>query len=301
MSTEIVIRSTAVGVHAALANTVAQLFLLEHRGQTRQAYGTDIRQWFEFCHGYSVDPLKAERAHVAGWIRSMGEARPATLQRKLSAIRNFYMYAVDQNYCDVSPVPFKDKTLHLPKVSKKSVTLGPDASEARRLVEAASARSLRDEVVLKILLHQGLRVSELCALDVQDISRQRGHVAWRLTRKGGAEETQVLAPEVVEVLQRYLRRRKSGPLVLNNAGGRLIRKQINRIVELAVMGAGTRPFSPHGMRHACATLLLDEGVPLRDVQVFLGHADSSTTERYDLGRKIISDKSPAYALTGVFD
>lgn len=301
MGKELAVRKTLVEVRQeTLAEKVAKLFLLSYKGHTRKSYGIDLRQWFQFCGQYQVDPLQARRAHVDGWVSSMETLKPATLARKVTVIRNFYLYAVEEDFMVKSPVPAKDRSLHLPRVSKKSTTWAPDKDEARLLVAAASKRRLRDEVVVKILLHQGLRASELRKLDVKDMWEERGHHVWKLTRKGGKEETQAISPTVVEVIKRYVGSRTTGPLVVNDTGGRMTHRQVMWVVDCAVRAAGTRRFTPHSMRHACATMLLDEGVSLRDVQVYLGHSDPKTTERYDVGRKIL-DQSPAYALSGIFD
>jgi site-specific recombinase XerD len=304
---EIARREISVEVREeTVAEKVAKLFLLSYKDSTARAYRQGLRSWFAFCRSCGVDPFKARRAHVDAWIKTLGHLRPATLAKHTSAVRNFYTYAIDNNvdedwdFTVKSPVPTSNRRMHLPPVSKRSSTLGPDKDEARLLVKVAARRSLRDELIMKILLHQGLRVSELCALDVRDVWQERGHHVWRLQRKGGKEETQAISPAVVKVLQAYVGTRESGPLVLNNHGDRLKPGRLWQIVKAIVKEARTRRFHPHSMRHACTTMLLDQGVPLRDVQVFMGHSNPDTTQRYDLGRKIL-DQSPAYALSGVFD
>lgn len=296
------------------AEQVAALFLMSYKETTRRAYAVDLRQWFTWCELFDVEPLaEARRPHVDSWaihLAADGGARPATLARKISAIRNFYAYAVDEGHAAASPVPAKDKALHLPKVSRKSQTLGPDREESSALLAAAEARGSRDAAVIAVLLYQGLRVSELCGVNLEDLSTQRGHRVVRLRRKGGEEQDQAVAPPAAGALDAYLAARAacsadgapatSGPLLVDADGTRLTRYQIEWIVESCARAAGIgKRISPHSLRHACTTILLDQGVPLRDIQVYLGHANSVTTERYDLGRQHL-DKSPAYALTGVF-
>lgn len=313
------------------AEQVAALFLLSYKQTTRQAYAVDLRQWFAWCELFDVDPLAARRPHVESWAIRLAAgdgtgtgagagagtgagagrpARPATLARKISSVRNFYVYAVDEGYVQKSPVPAKDKVLHLPKVSRKSQTLGPDREEAAALLAAAAERGARDAAVVTVLLYQGLRVSELCGVDLADLSIQRGHRVVHLRRKGGEEQDQALAPPAAGALDAYLEARAraagvavgdlSGPVLLAGDGERMTRYHVEWIVECCAKAAGIgKRISPHSLRHACTTILLDQGVPLRDIQVYLGHANSSTTERYDLGRQHL-DKSPAYALAGVF-
>ncbi|NUR57416.1 MAG: tyrosine-type recombinase/integrase [Catenulispora sp.] len=303
--------ASAPGGSGPNAEQVASLFLLTYKPTTASAYAVDIKQWFAWCALFDVDPFDAVRAHVDAWsvhLADDGKARPATLARKISAIRNFYAYAVDSGYTATSPVPAKDKALHLPRVSRKSQTLGPDREESAALLHAAAARGTRDEAVIAVLLYQGLRVSELCGIDLEDLSTQRGHRVVRLRRKGGEEQDQAMAPPAAGCLDAWLAERAqatgaaptAGPVFTGPDGERLTRYQVEWIVECCAEAAGIdKRISPHSLRHACTTMLLDAGVPLRDIQVYMGHANSATTERYDLGRQHL-DKSPAYALAGVF-
>lgn len=297
------------------AEQVAALFLLTYKPTTASAYAVDLKQWFAWCALFDVEPFDAVRAHVDAWsvhLADDGKARPATLARKISAVRNFYAYAVDSGYASTSPVPAKDKALHLPRVSRKSQTLGPDREESAAMLAEAAKRGVRDEAVVAMLLYQGLRVSELCGIDVEDLSSQRGHRVVRLRRKGGEEQDQAIAPPAAGCLDAWLAERggasasdgapapASGPVFVGPEGARLTRYQVEWIVESCARAAGIeKKISPHSLRHACTTMLLDAGVPLRDIQVYMGHANSATTERYDLGRQHL-DKSPAYALSGVF-
>ena len=163
-----------------------------------------------------------------------------------------------------------------------------------------------------MLLYQGLRVSELCGINLEDLSTQRGHRVVRLRRKGGEEQDQAIAPPAAGSLDAWLAERAgaieaaggaapaTGPVFTGPDGARLTRYQVEWIIECCAKAAGIdKRISPHSLRHACTTMLLDAGVPLRDIQVYMGHANSATTERYDLGRQHL-DKSPAYALAGVF-
>ncbi|MBW8807045.1 MAG: tyrosine-type recombinase/integrase [Catenulisporales bacterium] len=300
------------GGGGASAEQVAALFLLTYKPTTASAYAVDLRQWFAWCALFDVDPFDAVRAHVDAWavhLADDGRARPATLARKISAVRNFYAYAVDAGHAATSPVPARDKALHLPKVSRKSQTLGPDREESAALLRVAAERGARDEAVIAVLLYQGLRVSELCGIDLEDLSTQRGHRVVRLRRKGGEEQDQAMAPPAAGCLDAWLAERAAqaggvapvaGPVFTGPDGARLTRYQVEWIVESCARAAGlAKRISPHSLRHACTTMLLDAGVPLRDIQVYMGHANSATTERYDLGRQHL-DKSPAYALAGVF-
>lgn len=291
----------AVAAEAPESVRIAMEFLATYRGRTREAYERDLAQWFQWCVGLGVDPLRVRRAHVTAWISSMDHQAPSTVARKVSVIRNYFEYAVDEEVIERNPMPKDGKKLHLRRVSSKSQTLGPDRMQARRLLEAARQHSSRDGAIVSVLLHQGLRVSELCGLDVSDIGNERGHQTIQITRKGGERQVMALAPNAAAAVSRYREEfAPEGPLFSDGGGERMTRHQVAYLIAAAAKDAEIdKRLSPHSLRHTCATQLLDEGVPIRDVQVFLGHASPTTTQRYDLGRDQL-DRSPAYALSGVF-
>jgi len=279
-----------------------------HCPKTAEAYGRDLTSWSEWLSHHGVEPLAAHRFHVDRWVQDLIDAklRPATIQRMVSTVRNFYAWAVEQDVMARSPMPASGRSLHLPKVSAKSQTLGPDRDEARELYAAARSRSARDYALVSLLLHQGLRASEACALDRSHVGRERGHRTLLVHRKGGEDQRMAIAPVAGDALDGYLGARTDGlePLFLAGAKAtsypRMTRQQVADVVTGCVNLAGiAKKLSPHSLRHTCATQLLDQGIALRDVQVFLGHASPTTTQRYDLGRDQL-DRSPAYALSGIF-
>jgi site-specific recombinase XerD len=284
-------------------------FLAGHRSpRTAEAYGGDLTKWFEWCAHFGVEPLQAHRFHVDRWVGDLihAELRPATIQRMVSTVRNFYAWALEQDVIAKSPVPAKGRSLHLPKVSSTSQTLGPDRGEARELYAAAQSRGARDCALVSLLLHQGLRASEICVLDRAHVGTERGHRTLLVHRKGGEDQRMAIAPIAVAALDAYIATRTDSHAPLLLAGDkaasypRMTRQQVADVITGCVKLAGiAKDLSPHSLRHTCATQLLDQGVPLRDVQVFLGHASPTTTQRYDLGRDQL-DRSPAYALSGVF-
>lgn len=254
------------------------------------------------------------RLHIDTWIRELrAELKPASVHRKVSTVRGYYDYAVDEALAlERNPIPPTGKRLHLPTVSSKSQTLGPDRTESQALMAAARMRGPLAAAIVTCLLHQGWRVAELYGMNTSDLLAERGHRGVRLHRKGDEIQDQVLSPPAVRALDDYRASLTSGdlrpavldpdgePVFVDEHGRRLNRDQVAHIVEQVTKAAGVdKALTPHSFRHTCATQLLDEGVSIRDVQVYLGHARSSTTERYDLGRSQW-DNSPAYALTRVF-
>lgn len=290
------------------AEAVAAAFLMTHRVSTRAAYAADLRQWFEWCARFGLDPLSAHRTHVDGWVARLSTvARPSTMARKVSSVRSFYAYAASEGYIAASPVPASDTALGLPAVPRAATTPNLDREQIAALLAAAVAHGPRDAAVVALLLFQGLPVSQLCALEIDDLAEQdTGWVLWR--GPAGPGRRQALAPAAAQAVAACLRAqgrqpgfsRDGGPpsaaLIVDANGRRLTRYQVEWIVERCGRAAGIEHrVTPHWLRQACTTILLDAGVPLRDIQVFLGHANAFTTQRYGLDPQR-ADVSPAHTV-----
>lgn len=310
---------------ANLAETVRAAFLNSYReGKTKRAYTKDLRQFFGWCAHVGTDPMACRLQHIETWVRDLeatittwgAPTSPASVHRAVSTVRCFYQYAVDNEILNRNPVPAKNRNLHLQKVPSQSSTLGLDRDEAKRFLAAARDRGPLDGAAVSLMLHQGFRVSTVCDLNTDDLSTARGHRTVTASLKGGERQLVALAPVAAADLDTWLAHRtRSGtgtalarrggaprdlPLFIDERGERITHRAVDWIVQQARRAAGIeKKISPHWLRHTCITQLLDEGVPIRDVQVFVGHADPKTTIRYDHGRDNL-DRSPAYRLSGIF-
>lgn len=271
-------------------------FLLEYTGRTRDEYLADLKLFTNFCNTHRIDPLTATRTHInlfTETLRRDGRS-PATIARRLSCLSSFYNYAAGENYIDRSPIT----RIRRPKVGDNTQSTGLDKTEAITLLDAAQQHSPRTHTIIALLLYCGLRVSELINATTTDLTRERGHRVLTITRKGGNRQKMVLPPPAADALDTYLNGRTDGPLIRTATGRPMDRQAIWRL--LRTLAASTLPhlaqtLHPHDLRHACATLTLDTGATLRDVQDLLGHADPRTTRRYDRARHNL-DRSPSYAL-----
>lgn len=264
--------------------------------RTRRAYATDLRQWSGWLGIAGVGVLEATRTHLEAWARTLEaeDRSPATIARKLAAVAGFYGYCAEEGAIARTPATH----LRRPRVPQESPTLGLDREEARAFLEVAGDAGARDYALAALLTYNGLRVSEVCEADAEDLGTERGHRTLTVTRKRGRREAVPLAPPTVEALNTYLGERTTGPLFEDNAGERLDRHDAARIVTRLARAAGIdKHLSPHSLRHTAVTLALDAGVPLRDVQDLAGHADPRTTRRYDRARKSL-DRHATYALAG---
>jgi site-specific recombinase XerD len=268
---------------------------------TRAAYRSDFMAWLAFLDAHRVEVLAADRATGDAWRLDMEATAnphtgrplsPATIGRRLSAVRSFYTYAEDLGLMARNPFG----KVKAPKVSSDSPTLGLDKAEALAFLDAARAADPLTSALALTLLGLALRVSEALALDVTDLQTERGHTVARIVGKGGRRRTVVVPPYVSEALAAITAGRTSGPVFLTDTGEALDRHAAAYRVRKVARAAGiTGRISPHSLRHAAATLSLDAGATVPEVQAFLGHADPKTTMRYDRARRAL-DGHAAYAL-----
>jgi integrase/recombinase XerC len=229
------------------------------------------------------------RAYLAALIRSNG---PATLSRKISALRSFYKFLMRRGLVRSNPAA----VLRLPK---QAVRL-PDflsSDDACELVEVPAgeaeqrgALAVRDAAILELLYGGGLRVSELTGLDLERVDLGDGSL--RVHGKGSRERLVPLGAAAQRTLEAYLRVRprllarrgantdSTGALFLGHHGTRLTPRQIQNLVRRHGVQIGRSDLHPHALRHSCATHLLDAGADLRGIQELLGHQHLSTTQRY---------------------
>jgi integrase/recombinase XerC len=223
---------------------------------------------------------------VRGYLaRLHGHNSATTVSKKLSAIRSFYKYLQRQNLITESPMA----RIRGPKRPQ----LLPDVAspvEAASLVEAPKGDgvlAIRDRAILELLYGAGLRVSELCGLDMSDVYLSQQFV--RVMGKGKKERVVPFGSTVAEAIKEYLGQRyqlsqksqEAKALFLNHHGERLTTRGAFLIVDRTARQSGTfRANHPHALRHAYATHLLDGGADLRSIQELLGHKSLSTTQRY---------------------
>jgi integrase/recombinase XerC len=230
-------------------------------------------------------------ARLRGWLADVhgaGAAR-STLARKAAAARTFTTWAYRRGLLPADP----GARLTAPRARPALPTV-LDRGQAAAVLDAAGARSrpdepvaLRDRLVVELLYATGIRVAELCGLDLDDVDEDRR--ALRVIGKGDRERTVVYGVPAEQALRVWrdegrprLARADSPPaLLLGTRGGRLDPRVARAVVHRAVAAVPDVPdVAPHGLRHAAATHMLDGGADLRYVQELLGHARLSTTQLY---------------------
>jgi len=257
---------------------------------TVTAYRTDVRDfaiWAE--RGGITDPTAVERLLLRRWVAFLTQRRYAkrSIARKVAAVRKYcrWLHRIGVVAADPSTsLRAPAGEARLPRVLSAG-ELG-DLLDAPTPEDEPHWRRLRDDAVLEILYGSGVRVSELCGLDVNDVRTGRtGAITEAITvwGKGSKERVVPLSVIAVEALRGWIGIRHEvvpvdAGLALfgNERGHRLTPRDVRRIIDRR----SSSPTHPHALRHTFATHLLDGGADLRVVQEFLGHADVATTQRY---------------------
>ncbi|ORW34080.1 recombinase XerC [Mycobacterium paraense] len=260
---------------------------------TRRAYLGDVRSLLAFLDGHrngegldalSLPVLRAWLAAAAG----AGAAR-TTLARRTSAIKAFTGWAARRGLLATDPgarlqVPKAHRTL--PSVLRQDQALDAMAA-AKSGAQQGDPLALRDRLIVELLYATGIRVSELCGLDLDDVDAH--HRLLRVLGKGNKQRTVPFGMPAVEALTAWLADGRpalataaSGPaLLLGARGRRLDVRQARTVVHQTVAAVDDAPdMGPHGLRHSAATHLLEGGADLRVVQELLGHSSLATTQLY---------------------
>lgn len=254
---------------------------------TLTAYRTDLRHCSEWLQQHDVALEQAGAADLLDYLASL-QARSRSVRtaaRRLSSLRRFYTWLLRQERIRTDPTAHIQPP-RLGRILPKSLT----EAEVETLLAApdtATPLGLRDRAMLEILYATGLRVSELVGLYTSQINRRQGVV--RVTGKGSKERLVPLGEEALLWLQRYLDearpellRGTQNDVLFPGRQGRTLTRQAfwHRLRRYAVLAGINKPLSPHVLRHAFATHLLNHGADLRVVQMLLGHSNISTTQIY---------------------
>jgi integrase/recombinase XerC len=256
-------------------------------------YGHDIADLGAFAaereSDGAADVRRVDVYLLRAWLGQLARKHAASsIARKVAAVRTWMRWLRRCNVIVTCPA----EELAAPKVRRPLPTV-VSADAARAVIEAPPAespRGLRDRAILELLYGSGIRVSELCGLDVHDLDLNGASA--RVLGKGRKERVVPLGRPCVAALRAWLsvrgalvhpKRRTQDPvaLFLSARGARLYRRSVWAIVNASgAAGAGRSDLHPHALRHTCATHMLDGGADLRAIQELLGHSSISTTQRY---------------------
>ena len=256
---------------------------------TLESYRRDLNKfalWLEQHRNATL--LQGTHADIQGFLAHLvveQKARATSTSRAISSLKRLYQYQLRQGKISVDPT-LQIATPKIPRSLPKTLT----EQDVELLLQAPDVNTplgMRDRTMLEVLYASGLRVSELVGLSVAQVSLDMGVV--RVMGKGSKERLVPLGEEALDWVRRYLAEARTA--LLNNKissamfvtarGGGMTRQMFWYLIKRhAKHGGLNKPLSPHTLRHAFATHLLNHGADLRVVQLLLGHADISTTQIY---------------------
>ena len=239
------------------------------------AYRNDLEQLVEFL---GKDPRKAGESDLFAFLASK-RGRASSAARRVSSLKRFYQYCVRERLVGADPTLKLDPPKRAPRFPKSLSESDVEALLAAP--EVSTGLGLRDRAMLELLYATGLRVSELVALKIHEVDLNANVV--RALGKGAKQRLVPLGEVAADWIGRYLAERKStsSTLFITARGAGMTRQAFWHLVRR--YGARAIPgkrLSPHALRHAFATHLINHGADLRVVQMLLGHADISTTQIY---------------------
>ena len=229
-----------------------------------------------------------KQKHIRGFIRALADAHlsPASISRVFSSIRTYHSFLNAEHFVDTNP----SQLLEAPKLPRKlpEVLTVQEIDDILAAVDESAKLAKRDLALLEILYSTGLRVSEVCNLNLTGVVFD--YEMLRVTGKGDKERLVPMGRRAMERLNDYIRnerpglsrkRETKGIVFLSRNSRSLTRMTVYNILKKWCQAAGiTKKISPHTLRHSFATHLLEGGADLRAVQEMLGHADISTTQIY---------------------
>ncbi|KUH85194.1 MULTISPECIES: tyrosine recombinase XerC [unclassified Mycobacterium] len=271
-------------------------YLALERGRsehTRRAYLGDLRSLFEFVadRGGEAGPAGLNLPVLRSWLAAQAAAGAArtTLARRTSAVKTFTAWAVRRGLMTSDPatrLQVPKARRRLPAVLRQDQALDAMAA-AKSGAQQGDPLAIRDQLIVELLYATGIRVSELCGLDVDDVDMPRRLL--RVLGKGDKQRTVPFGVPAQAALTAWLDDGRpqlatadSGPALLLGARGRRLDPRQARTVVHQTIGAvdGAPDIGPHGLRHSAATHLLEGGADLRVVQELLGHSTLATTQLY---------------------
>ena len=284
--------------HRAFVNACRDERCVGHH--TLRAYAQDLRTFDRFTDLHQItEPIS--RNDILGYLQHLRdeiEAKPATIERRLSTLKSYFARREDRN--GALPSPFAD--LHISGRIPRRLPRPIDRDTLRAVLQAGDGpiappskpgghdATPASEIavtllIIKLLIVTGLRISELTNVKVRDVSPDGGQIL--VNGKGGKERivfvpNHKLQEELRHVLEaRYAQGGSSAPLFLNTEGRRLRSATFRKRLRALSRRLEIEPhLTPHRFRHSAATLLIEEGIDIRMVQALLGHASLRTTEIY---------------------
>ena len=259
---------------------------------TLESYRADLSQfnvWLDLQKKslqQKTQLLDASQADIQQYLAvKFPQSKPRSISRLIASMRRFYRYALRENLIQTDPT-LQIESPKLPRSLPKSLN-EQEVEDLLNTPNVNEAIGLRDRAMLELLYASGLRVSELVTVKVNEVSTQDGVV--RVTGKGSKTRLVPMGEEAADWIDKYLKqarpeilqKRLCDAMFVTARASAMTRQAFWYLIKRYALLAGiTKHISPHVLRHAFATHLLNHGADLRVVQMLLGHADISTTQIY---------------------
>ena len=270
-------------------------YLLVDKGlsnNTAKAYEADISSFFQWLDNEDLKYKNLQEDHINQYISFLFQRnmRSSSVNRKISSIKSFYIFLVKRNFVKNSPL----NDLVTPK-QEKYLPESMSEAEVDKLLnspDVANKIENRDKAMIEMLYATGMRISELVNLKITDVDMKRCVV--KVFGKGSKERLVPFGETALDSLRSYLNEREqssSKEIFLSNRGKKMTRVAFWQRVKVYLIRENLKnSISPHTLRHAFATHLLNRGADLRSVQLLLGHSDLSTTQIYThIAKQRLSD------------
>ena len=250
---------------------------------TIKAYEVDIERFIHWLkQDKKSDYLNAKEVEINAYISNLFKLRlkSSSINRNISSIKAFYLFLMKKNILKVSPIA----EVVTPK-QEKYLPISMSESEVEILLKSPNTKikiEKRDKAMIEMLYATGMRISELVNLKITNVDMQRCVV--KVLGKGSKERLIPFGETASEALNDYMKDRQSlasKEIFLSNRGTKMSRQAFWSRIKVYLAREGLKDsISPHTLRHAFATHLLNRGADLRSVQLLLGHSDLSTTQIY---------------------
>jgi integrase/recombinase XerD len=270
-------------------------YLLVDKGlsnNTVKAYEADISSFFQWLDNEDLKYKNLQEDHINQYISFLFQRkmRSSSVNRKISSIKSFYIFLVKRNFVKNSPL----NDLVTPK-QEKYLPESMSEAEVDKLLNSPDVTNKienRDKAMIEMLYATGMRISELVNLKITDVDMKRCVV--KVFGKGSKERLVPFGEKALDSLKSYLNDREqssSKEIFLSNRGKKMSRIAFWQRVKVYLIRENLKnSISPHTLRHAFATHLLNRGADLRSVQLLLGHSDLSTTQIYThIAKQRLSD------------
>ena len=253
---------------------------------TLESYRADLGQFHSWLVAQQRDLLSVNQADIQQYLAfKFPQSKPRSISRLIASLRRFYRYALRESLISLDPT-LQIESPKLPRSLPKSLN-EQEVSDLLNAPDINQPIGLRDRAMLELLYASGLRVSELVTVKVNEVSTQDGVV--RVTGKGSKTRLVPMGQEAASWIDQYLnyarpeilQQKLCEALFVTNRADMMTRQAFWYLIKRYALQAGIhKHMSPHVLRHAFATHLLNHGADLRVVQMLLGHSDISTTQIY---------------------